>query len=292
MLRPRDLGVAAGRFAVAVSGLLLGAAVASAVRTVTLPRSDAPDSEPTAEATQPEASAPSQRSGGLSDDVLDRAAERAPFSSDRQAASPYLLPEERIVPEPVRIDRPEPPPAPAFRVLGTVAGADGGIAVIEAPGEPPRVVTMGDEILGYRLSRIEQGRVVLGDGEGRSLSVAVPDQAPRTASATPNNTGRGGRNQNAAQAARTRAAVGGPANPAADVVNQAIARLREQSGGGDVRMEMRGDRVILTGADGSTREITIGGNVGRAGATSEWTAVPPAPAPPAARRRPGGGGGR
>jgi hypothetical protein len=291
MLRPRDLGVAAGRLAVAVSGLLLGAAVASAVRTATLPRPSAPDSDRSEAATQPEASSPqSQRSAGVSDDVLDRAAESAPFSSDRQAATPYLLPEERIVPEPVRIDRPEPPPAPAFRVLGTVAGADGGIAVIEAPGEPPRVVTTGDEILGYRLSRIEQGRVVLGDAEGRSLSVAVPDQAPRTASAA-NNTGRGGRNQNAAQPARTRAVLGGPANPAADVVNQAIARLRQQSGG-DVRMEMRGDRVILTGADGTTREITIGGNGGQGGATYEWTSVAPAPEPPAARQRRPGGGGR
>jgi hypothetical protein len=283
MFRPRDLRIAAARLAVAVSGLLFGAAVASALRSATLPRPSAADPDPAGQVAAPatpEARAPEARgSSAVSDDVLERAAERAPFSPDRQTSGRYLLPEERVVPEPVRIDRPEPPPAPAFRVLGTIAGVDGGIAVVEAPGELPRMVTMGEEILGYRLSRIEQGRVVFGDGEGRSLSVAVPEVAPRTAS-NASERRRGQEDQVPGFfTPRARAVVGGPGNAAADVVNEAMARLRQQSGGGDVRMEMRGDRVILTGADGSTREIDISGNGGRA-----------APAQPARPRRPGGGG--
>jgi hypothetical protein len=278
--------------AVAIAGLLLGAAVASALRSATLPRPDRRGAEqeaPAAEESRAPAVQPAERAGSVSDEVIQHAAERAPFSADRQSSRPYQLPEERVVPEPIRVDRPEPPPAPAFRVLGTIADANGGIAVIEAPGELPRVVTVGDEILGFRLSRIEAGRVVLGDGEGRSLSVAVPEVAPRTAAAAPGHTGRGQQNRNAGFTPRAREVIGGPSNPAADAVNEAIARLRQQSGGGDVRMEMRGDRVILTGADGSTREIPIGSSAARSNA--EWVVTPPpAPPQPASRpRRPGGG---
>jgi hypothetical protein len=267
MLSSRGLRAAAGQVAVAIAGLVLGAAIAGAVRGMTLSRSRVSEPDraaavaPATVAESPEG-AP-ERAARLPEEILERAAERAPFSPERQASSPYLLPEERVVPEPVRIERPEPPPAPAFRVLGTITGGDGGIAVIEAPGEPPRMVTMGDEILGFRLSRIEQGRVVLGDEQGRSVSVAVPDVAPRTAAVEPE-APRGRQNQNANRNANGGRGGAAGGNAFADAVNAAMARMREQSGG-DVRMEMRGDRVILTGADGTRREITIGRNGGGGG---------------------------
>jgi hypothetical protein len=285
-----------GTSVLAVSAIAFGVAVAGA-----LIASPGAPSDPESASGEPTRGAPPAIAGGaadpasaqrvedapspVSEEVLGLAVEKAPFDPQRQVSGPYLLPEERVQPRPVEIARPEPPPAPAFRVLGTVADAAGGIAVIEAPGEPPRVLTMGEEILGYRLTSIEGGRVVLWDGQGRNVSVAVPEVAPRTA-AVEARTPRGEQNQN-----RSGQASGGGRGrgnaAAADVVNEAMRRMREEFGG-DVRMEMRGDRVILTAPDGTRREISIG----EGGATVDVSG-PRTPGPAARRRPPGeGGGGR
>jgi hypothetical protein len=130
------------------------------------------------------------------------AAERAPFDPNRRAPRDrYRLPEEFVVEEPPP-PPPPPPPAPEFRVLGTIGGPGGGVAVIEVDGEPPRVVSVGDDVMGYSLASIGNRRVTVSK-DGRNVSVAMTEAAPTTMAATPaNNRGqqqRGGRAQGRGQ---------------------------------------------------------------------------------------------
>jgi hypothetical protein len=128
------------------------------------------------------------------------AAERAPFDPNRRAPrGRYRLPEEFVVEEPPP-PPPPPPPAPEFRVLGTIGGPGGGVAVIEVDGEPPRVVSVGDDVMGYSLASIGNRRVTVSK-DGRSVSVAMIDAAPTAMAATParGQGGRGGRGQGQGQ---------------------------------------------------------------------------------------------
>jgi hypothetical protein len=306
-MRPKSAGVMAGAAVLAVAGAALAAAVAGALiadepaaRAAAAPAPGAVP-HPVQDVPRPgdTQAAPDVVSGAqvdaqaaarsVSDDVLRMAVEKAPFDPERRVTDPYLLPEERPQPRPARVEREAPPPAPAFRVLGTVAAGRGGVAVIEVPGEPPRVVALGEEILGYRVSSIQEGRVVLGGDGGRSISVAVPDVAPRAAADVRVTRDTQNGNQRGGGGGGGRGGAAGAA--AADLVNQAMRRLREETGG-DVRMEMRGDRVILTAPDGTRREIQIGGD-----GTFEMDVITgpqpgsgrAAPAAPARPRRPGGG---
>ena len=303
MTRPRDGGLIVGAMVLGVAALAFGAAVAGALiagppeAPAAVVASDGSGSAagetPATQGELPvspdlvpgDALTPVASARAVSDDVLRMAVEKAPFDPGRRVSEPYLLPEERPQPRPARVERPEAPPPP-FRVLGTVADSRGGVAVIEAPGEPPRVLALGEEILGYRLSSIQDGRVVLGTDGGRNVSVAVPEVAPRAAteSRVTRETQTGNQRSGRGAAAGGRGAAGGAA--AAELVNEAMRRLREETGG-DVRMEMRGDRVILTAPDGTRREIQIGGGGGES--FDFQVEVAPPPAAPARPRRPGGG---
>jgi hypothetical protein len=255
-------GVILGAAALAGAGLILAAALASAAAGAAGRSSGAQGADlimnrdvPGAPggAPAPVAATPPEvveRGGAVPDQVLRMAAGRAPFDPSRQASMPYLFPDERI-PVGAAPDPPEPPRAPPFREHGTVAAAGGGIAVIEAPGEAPRVLAMGQEILGDRVAAVEGGWVELRDGQGRNVNVAVPEVDPRIA-ASPT------RGRAAEEQERNRVYTESRGAAAAQAVNEAMRRMREQSGG-DVRMEMRGDRVILTAPDGTRREITLGG---------------------------------
>jgi hypothetical protein len=89
--------------------------------------------------------------------ALDSAIARDPFRSDRRAPA-----------EPYRIGgggrgtgaRRELKPVPPFRLLGTVAGA-GAFAIISLPGLPPQNLSVGQEVEGFRLTRVEPGAATL-----------------------------------------------------------------------------------------------------------------------------------
>jgi hypothetical protein len=110
-------------------------------------------------------------------DVLSMAVERAPFAPDRQPpAQRYLLPDQI---EPPRRERPPPerPAPPQFRVLGTVAAPAGSVAVVQLADGKTRVMTVGQEMEGYRVNAIESGAVVM-SGQGWDLTFAVADAQP------------------------------------------------------------------------------------------------------------------
>jgi hypothetical protein len=110
-------------------------------------------------------------------EVLSMAVERAPFAPDRQPpAQRYLLPDQI---EPPRRERPPPerPAPPQFRVLGTVAAPAGSVAVVQLADGKKRVMTVGQEMEGYRVNAIESGAVVM-SGQGWDLTFAVADAQP------------------------------------------------------------------------------------------------------------------
>jgi hypothetical protein len=115
--------------------------------------------------------------------LLRLAAASAPFEVERRPADRrYQLPDDSTaadVPPPVPT-RAEPERVPGLRLLGTVAASGSGVAVIQLDALPPRVVALGDEWLGYRVSHIQPGAVVLSKA-GSELRLAVED-AVRTSS--------------------------------------------------------------------------------------------------------------
>jgi hypothetical protein len=268
MRRVDNWGVVLGVGALAGTALLLGASLTRALRT---PPVAAPAPEVATAEAAPESNAPAAvlPASSLPNDVLSLAVARAPFDPDRRAPEQrYLMPGERVVRAPQREERPEPPPAPDFRVLGTVAGVNGGVAVIAVEEGPPRVVAMGSEILGYRVASIGGGRVVM-SGQGRSLALEVPQAAPTGANAASvatdergNNNQQGNSNQRNQQREAERARAQERAQDQLRTrLEQLMDRIRQE--GGAARVEMNGGRAVIVGPDGQRREIQIPDNVGR-----------------------------
>ncbi len=206
--------------------------------------------EPATVEREREAGSETPRGSEIPDEVLRLAAERAPFAPDRRAPDDrYRMPGERVAAAEPPPAPPELPPAPDFRVLGTVAGPDGGVAVIQVEGERPHVMAMGEELFGYRVASIGSGNVVL-EGQGRSLNLGVAGPIPTGATETADARGqrgqqRGGQNpqQEVMAAARERA--------------MEMARQMQAQGGGQVRVQMLDGRIVIQGPGGETREIRI-----------------------------------
>ena len=119
----------------------------------------------------------------VGDHSLELAAELAPFAPDRtRPAGRYQLPDERRPPTAVEPPSP-PPPAPGFRVLGTVVAFDGGVAVIQVDDQPPRVLSLGEENSGYSVSAIQRRNIVL-SGPAGDVSFAVADVPMRRTAAS------------------------------------------------------------------------------------------------------------
>lgn len=97
-------------------------------------------------------------------------AEEEGFAAEAMEAEP--------MPEP---PPPGPPPPPRYRVAGTMLGAGGSFALIDAdPGRPgAEVYRQGDAVGGYRLERIAYDHVVLVGGAGElRMDVARPGETP------------------------------------------------------------------------------------------------------------------
>jgi hypothetical protein len=276
MRRVRDRGIVIGALALAGAGILLGAAVTRAM--VGPPRTTAEASTPAVADTEVADAEPSDAFAGASDlvpgEVIRLAAERAPFEPDRRApAERYQLPGERVVERPRETVIREPPPMPPFRVLGTVGGPEGGVVVIEAEGESPRVFATGDQLLGFTVKSVEGDAVVV-SSEGWDVSLSVEAaQATAGSSGRDNDRGRD-RDAERAQERQERALE------QARERLQELARQMQEQGGGPVRMEIQGDRAIIVGPNGVRREIALpGGDQGNVTFRST----------PAVRVRPGGG---
>ncbi len=162
----------AGALALAGGVLVLGTALAQALRPETAPLPEAPPEVLPAvdlaeQGTHPvPAASPSPATSSISDEIVREAANQAPFDPERRPPTQrYRLPGERqqVVEEEPRF---EMPPVPPLRVLGTIAGPGGGIAVLQEAGEPPRVVSVGQTIGEYLLVADDRGVSTGGSAEG------------------------------------------------------------------------------------------------------------------------------
>jgi hypothetical protein len=263
MRRINDWGVALSALALAGTALLLGAAVTRATLRTPAVAAPAPEA-PQAVTREGQATAGENAAAeALPSEALSLAVERAPFDPDRRAPDQrYLMPGERVAQAPVRVERPEPPPPPDFRVLGTVAGPNGGVAVIAVEDQPPRVLAMGSEISGYRVAAIDGGRVVM-SGQGRNLALEVPEALPGGTAANVERNERGGNNNQRGnqRSQNQQREVERAQNQVRERLEQLTRQMRES--GQPFQMEMNGDRAIITGPNGLRREIQLPDNVGR-----------------------------
>ena len=145
----------------------------------------APTAEPPPEAPAAPPRVPSETKLAPEDVAL--AVDNDPFLPDRSRPVPYRLPGEDL---PVEAAAPELPPAPEFEVVGTIVNGDSGLAVIRLPDASPRVLGIGETLLGYRLERVGATGATL-VGSGRTLELALAAASPTPTSRETSVRGRG-----------------------------------------------------------------------------------------------------
>jgi hypothetical protein len=290
MKRTSDSGIMVGAVAAAGALLLLGAVVAGAMvrapadvaatRADAAPAADGPavpldadaaGAKPGVAAATPEGRGSRAPEGGamalpitapsgvLSLQLLEMAAGRAPFDPEREAPpGRYLFPEERVVEAPP----PEPPrpPEPPFRVVGAVSAGSQSIAVVEPEGQSPKVLRLGEELLGFRIKSVE-GNVVVVTGQGWDLSLPVEALQPvRMGAAT---RARGNQRDTDERSSRNEERDRERTQEQVRERLENVMRQMQQQTGGQVRMQMDGDRAIITGPNGMRQEIRIPGGEGQ-----------------------------
>jgi hypothetical protein len=260
MRRSTDPGLFAAGALLALGVLVFGASIARAVN-VDMPAVPAADDAPAAlpvggegaggDAAEPPADA------ALPYEALMLAADHDPFRADRQRAPQrYLLPGESL-PEP-EPPPPGPPPPPPFRLVGTAVTPGGGLAMLQLENTPPRMVAMGESLLGYTVARVSDEGAVLEGPQGQRLSLLIARAVPPGADARAAASGR----------APGRGAQGGPLS-ARDAATEArigaVERLMQQGGVQSPEM-MEALRRLLeaAGSNISTSAVNFdaaGGNV-------------------------------
>jgi hypothetical protein len=172
----------------------------------------------------------------LTTDALMLAVDHDPFRPDRQRSPErYRLPgeEEPAPPEPP----PPPPPPPPFRLIGTAVTPSGGIAVIELENNT-RVLEIGESLLGYRLTEVQQEHATMTGSEQtvelpltRSLAAAAPPDDRRSARQPP---GRDNAAENARELIERIRRSGGNVTPQ---MLETLRRLQTEGRNFDVQME-------------------------------------------------------
>ncbi len=162
------LGVAGSVFAVAVQrALTLEAVDADVPAAVPAPPKDGASPAPAP------LRLPSE--GPVSRAEVTYAVEHDPFQPDRERPAPFRLPGE-FVAEATSAER---TPPPEFRMTGVIGMGDGGLALIEMDGMTPRVVAIGESLLGYRLERVGATSATLtGHNETIELQLAEAEPHP------------------------------------------------------------------------------------------------------------------
>jgi hypothetical protein len=135
------------------------------------PESSAPVESPDLESP---ASPRVPSAGRLDREAIRLAVDNDPFQPDRRRADAYIMPGEDIEIE----EEPPPPPPPPFRLLGTAQADSGGYAVMQVEDAPPKVLGLGETIMGYRLENIDGVAATL-TGQGRTLTITVADATPQ-----------------------------------------------------------------------------------------------------------------
>jgi hypothetical protein len=283
MIQVKNSGVMAAAAVLAGAVVLFGTVLTRAV--LSTPAAEIPVAAPIAETVGSESPAPRTNVlGRIPRAELQRAADLAPFDPEREApVGRYQLPGEQVYE--VVAEAPPPPrelPAPpAFQVLGTAAGPDGGLAVIRIGDAAPRLIALGQEMEGYRVTAINAARVTMANSD-RTLSLSVPSAVPN-ASLAASQRGRQGQaarpgqgntnNANAragaaqggrgATAAGTNAATASQAAAQRAVAEQMIRQIQAGGAQGQIQIQSDGNRMTVTGPNGQTRVIAVPGAAGQ-----------------------------
>lgn len=195
----------------------------------------------------------------LSDRVLSQAVSRAPFDPERRPpAQRYRLPGEQMVEVTALAEQ---PPVPPLRVLGTIAGIGGGIAVIQEEGERPKVVSVGQMIGEYRVASVQEEVVTVSSG-GWEIELALVEGTATVMAESQGRFGRG--NQRSAQDMQQ--------------MLESYARAMQERLGSGFRIQMEGGRAYIIGADGTRREVQLPSTLvrgARGNTRTTTTRIPP-----------------
>jgi len=248
-----DTGKVAGTLGLAGGVLVLGVALARAVLVDPVPPPEAGPAVDLEEqgAQEVMASEPSPPPA-LSRQAISRAAGAAPFDPERQPpAQRYRLPGEPMVEASESSDPDEGPPVPQLRLLGTIAGPGGGIAVIQEGGERPRVLAIGQMIAGYQVAAVQEEVVTMSSG-GWEISLTLEEGGTAVAV----NQNRSNRREMSRQDLET-----------------FVQAMQQRFAGAGFQIQTEGNRVYLVRPDGTRQEIQLPGATGRGGRGN--TRIPP-----------------
>ncbi len=241
----------AGALALAGGVLVLGTALAQALRPETAPLPEAPPEVLPAvdlaeQGTPPvPAASPSPATSSISDEIVREAANQAPFDPERRPPTQrYRLPGERqqVVEEEPRF---EMPPVPPLRVLGTIAGPGGGIAVLQEAGEQPRVVSVGQTIGEYLLVAVREEAVTVNLREWE-LELTLEEGNMEVVAESEGRSGRSNRRETSSQERQR--------------LLESLARTWQERLGSGFRVQIDGGRAYIIGADGTRREVQVPGS--------------------------------
>jgi hypothetical protein len=168
---------------------------------------------------------PSQ--AALSSTAIALAVDNDPFQQSRARPEPYRMPADPTPETP--FVAPPPPPTPPFRLVGTVALVEGGLAVLQVEDDAPSIVTVGESLRGYRLESVQPTSALM-SSDGRTLQLSLADATPASAQAAER--GRGGRGQ------RGNAPGRGNADGRAAQAAAVLDRLRESGAPAQVLEQM------------------------------------------------------
>ena len=270
MRRAIDNGKLAGMLALAAGVLVLGTALAQALRPESAPLPETQPAVDIAEQGTPRvpAASPSPAAGAIPDEIVREAVNLAPFDPERRPpAQRYKLPGEQRQQQQVTEELPlaELPPEPPLRVLGTIAGSGGGIAVIQDASGVTRVVTVGQMIGEYRLASVREEAVTV-SLQGWDLDLELVEY--RTVAAEDSRS-RSGRSNQREMSDRDRQRM-----------LESLARSMQERLGSGFRVQMQGGRAFIVGNDGSRREIQIPGSAtGRTAPVVRGTRIIPPDSP-------------
>lgn len=253
---------AAGALALVASGLLVVVAVVGAVTVTPVGQGIRNEvavpalASPAPPGPSMAVTAPSEAELAAATDPLTEAVLNDPFSPERTPPRRrYQLPSER---SPVMAEAPpeERPQAPAFRVVGSVGLAGGGAALVQVERESPRLMVIGESMMGYRLASVDAESATL-EGPAGTLRLQVMEPL--------------GGGEEEATRGRGR---GTDAERAQELIQQRIELLRRQQQG--VRGQGRGGRGGRGVGVGAVSQLLFGTDAvfrpGRGGG-------PPGPSP-------------
>jgi hypothetical protein len=207
-----------GQFARSIGIAMVGLAIAATAFGRSLHKAVRLDPvRPAAESPAVEEPTVAEAGERVTEDALRLAVENDPFREAREpSAARYRLPGD-VMERPARVREQPEVPAPPFSVLGLLALGDAGYAVVQTEDGTRAVVSLGENVLGYQLTKIE-GKTATVSLNGQAFTLSVPDPSMHP---EPPSRGRNGRDDE-------RGNRGNNNNQNLRQAEEALQQLREQ----------------------------------------------------------------